>query len=138
VNIAQDIEKIRLSRKLSEREMADKLGISQQVYNNIKTGRTKKVPFNVVQKAQTEFGLYEKFNADLDKEEFNQIVSDFVSQGYHPNPPMLDNKQMGTLLLLIASEVSFLSEEWKRKEKMSPDEARKLIHAQMRKIESVL
>jgi len=42
VNIAHDIESLRVSLKLTQQQMADKLGISQAVYNQIKVGRTKK------------------------------------------------------------------------------------------------
>jgi phage repressor protein C with HTH and peptisase S24 domain len=62
VSIGADIEQIRVSLKLTQQEMADKLGISQVVYNQIKSGRTKKVPFEVVERAKKEFGLYDNIN----------------------------------------------------------------------------
>lgn len=77
-------------------------------------------------------------NSKRTKSEFDKIVDVLTNQGHTIKSEMFDNKQIGTLLLLIASEVSFLSSQWQYKERMDPDEARKLIREQMRKIETVL
>lgn len=138
MNIVQNIERIRVSRRLSEREMADILGISQQVYNNLKSGRTKKIPFSVVELAKQKLGIKDLADAEAVKNEFEDVVKDYVEAGYSKEPHLLNNKQMSTLLLLIASEVSFLSEERRKDKRYTADEARELIHAQMRKIEAVL
>lgn len=57
MNIKQDIEQIRLSAGLSQEQIADKIGISQQVYSNFIAGRTKKADPKILLYLMKEQGL---------------------------------------------------------------------------------
>lgn len=99
MNIAQDIEQLRVSLKLTQSEIAEKLGISQAVYNQIKTGRTKKVPFEVVEKAKL-LGLYKDVYNDYNENvlTFTASKENYIKQGYNPAMPGFNESQKATAI----------------------------------------
>lgn len=64
MNIAENIRQERALLRLSQEEMAEKLGISQRVYSNIENGRTKRVDANVLKA----FELLKSSNANINTE----------------------------------------------------------------------
>jgi transcriptional regulator with XRE-family HTH domain len=142
MNLGNKIEQIRLSHNLSKAEMSRKLGVSAQLLGQYEKGRqVPKVKF--LQSLKNVFGVdllqTNVYNeSETNQSIFNEHYSKYVNKGYSPDSPILSEKQTGTLLLLIASEVSFLSEQWKKKEQMSVDEVRKSVREQLQKIEDVL
>lgn len=52
LHLLGNIRQARVSAKLSQAEMADILGVSQQVYSNIEAGKVKKVSAEVAKKFQ--------------------------------------------------------------------------------------
>lgn len=69
VNIADKLRQIRISNNLSQDEMAKIIGKSQQVYNNIESGRTKRIDTNVVS------AINKRFQIDLLQQDFNAEIS---------------------------------------------------------------
>jgi transcriptional regulator with XRE-family HTH domain len=59
VNIIEEIESIRLSLKWSQERMSSELGISQVNYNQLKSGRTKKMSHETILLAEL---IISKFN----------------------------------------------------------------------------
>lgn len=60
VYYSQKLKQIRLSERLSQAEMAQKIGVSQQVYSAAESGKVKKIDYRIVTYLEKLVALQEK------------------------------------------------------------------------------
>lgn len=107
------------------------------VYNLFKTKSFQEATFDKIATAYPDFPEYFKTQVD----NVSPTTSDIDTlnlNGYKNTPSIITEAKRDELLILMASQLSFLVEEKRNQKKYSKDESNQLMHEHLKKVEAFL